>query len=652
MSCRRSVCPRVRSQGFPWRWGHYATALAAALLHAAPSQAEPSPIEPLADLSLEELSNLEVTSVSKSAELLRRAPAAIYVITHDEIVRSGVTSIPEALRLAPNLQISQYTSSRYVAGARGFAGAEEAQNFSNKLLILIDGRSVYSPLFSGVYLDAQDVLLEDVDRIEVISGPGATLWGANAMHGVINIITRPAYFTEGVFAALGAGDHERSVRGRFGDKIDNGLAYRIYGQAFERESMLLADGGDANDDWYKGQAGFRTDWERGPDAWTVQADLYRAKQGQPTLPDLNVEGINALGRFQRHGEAGDLKVQAYYDYTNRAQPVDGAAFVLRTFDIEIQQSLALGSAHQLIMGAGARRHDYEITNGSALLFAPNARELTLANVFAQDTIAFADTLALTIGLKFERDSFSGWNPLPDVRLAWRLSDEASLWASASRAIRSPTPFDRDVIEQIGALVFLTGNPSFDPERVDAFEIGYRGQPHADVSISIAAFYNRYDRLRTIEPAPGGFLPLRWDNLMEGDTYGLEAWGKWQATSWWRLAPGVRLLRKRLEFSPGASALLDLGQAGNDPKAQALLTSSMDLGPRVRFDATLRYVDSLPDPALDSYYELNASLGFRFSPQLDLIVTGSNLLDSRHQEYPAPAGELIRRSVFAEARWRF
>lgn len=606
--------------------------------------------EELAELSLEALSDVEVTSVSKTAESLRSAPASIYVITHDEIVRSGVTSIPEALRLAPNLQITRYSSPRYVAGARGFAGAEEAQNFSNKLLILIDGRSVYSPLFSGVYLDAQDVLLEDIDRIEVISGPGATLWGANAMHGVINIITRSAYLTQGALTSLGVGDQERSGGLRYGGKRER-AAWRVYGKAFEQDAMELADGASAQDDWYKGQAGFRADWEEGSDGWTVQGDLYRAREGQATLPDVNVEGVNVLGRFQRSGETGQLQVQAYYDYTNRAQPQDGVAFDLHTYDVELQQTFALG-AHQLIWGAGVRRHDYDITNSSTLLFEPHARELTLGNVFLQGAISLSDAVSLTAGLKLEHDSFSGWNPLPDLRLAWRVTEESLLWASASRAIRSPTPFDRDVVEKVGTLVFLTGNPSFDPERVDAFELGYRGQPHAKLSLSASVFYNVYDDLRTIEPAGGGvFLPLKWGNRMEGESYGLEAWMKWQAADWWRLAPGVRLLRKRLEFESGASEILGLGQSGNDPEAQALLTSSMNLGPRVTFDATLRFVDSLPEPELDSYYELNASARWYASAQLEISLTGFNLLDSSHQEYPSPAGVFIRRGVFAEVRWR-
>ena len=605
----------------------------------------------LTALSLEELSNLEVTSVSKSAELLRLAPASIYVITHDDILRSGVTSVSEALRLAPNLQVTQYTASNFVAGARGFAGAPDAQNFSNKLLILIDGRSVYSPLYSGVYLDAQDVLLDDIDRIEVISGPGETLWGANAMNGVINIITRPAYLTDSGLVTAGAGNQERTASARYGKKLSEALSFRVYGKAFEQEEMDLSDGRDAGDEWHKAQGGFRMDWTGADDSATVQGDAYRGTQDVMGPTQGHIEGANVLGRWQHRTDHGDWQVQAYYDRTERTERPSGVGFELDTFDLELQHATQLGS-HRVIWGGGARFHDYHINNSQSLIFNPPDRELHLGNVFAQDTISLTDQLDLTLGLKMERDSFSGWNPLPDIRLAWRVTDEALLWLAASRAIRSPTPFDHDIIEKQNGAVLLTGNTSFDPERVDTYEIGYRVQPTSNLSLSASVFYNVYEDLRTIEVTPVTLFPLRWDNLMEGETYGLEAWAKWQVTEWWRLAPGVRLLHKSLEFSPGASGLLGVDQSGNDPKSQALLSSSMDLGPQLTFDATVRYVDALPNPKLHSYYELNASIGWHVWRALDVSISGFNLLDSRHLEYAPETGEYIRRSVIAQARWRF
>ncbi len=629
---------------------------AVVLLSAAidPPGAAAAEIGRLADLPLNDLADIEVTSVSKSAELLRAAPSAIYVITHDEIQRSGATSIAEALRLAPNLQIAQYTSSNYIVGARGFGGAQEAQNFSNKMLILIDGRSVYSPLYSGVYLDTQDLLMEDIDRIEVISGPGATLWGANAMNGVINVITRPAYLTQENLVNTAAGTHARIVSGRFAKRPTADLAYRIYGKAFERDAMELADGSDAGDDWRKVQGGFRVDWTGAEDSITVQGDIYGATLEQRARHDVEADGHNVLGRWQHRTTHSEWQLQAYYDRTTRDQPVDGAGFDLDTFDLEIQQRIDLGTSHRIVWGAGGRWHDYDIRGSEALKFEPSRRSLSLANVFAQDTFALTSALDLTIGLKLENGPFDDWEALPDLRLAWRPSEEHLVWAAASRAIRAATPFDVDVreIDLASGMLFVVGNPDFEPEQVDAYQLGYRGLISPDVSISVSTFYNVHDNLRTIEPDPATLIPLTWDNLMEGTTYGLEVWAKWQVNERWRLAPGVRLLRKRLEFKPGASRLLGLSQAGNDPRSQGLLTSSIDLSSDVTFDATLRYVDDLPDPALPSYTELNASLHWRATEHIELSITGLNLLDSRHQEYPGQDGHWIRRSILAKARWQF
>ncbi len=617
--------------------------------------ADAQSVDHLADLSLRELSELEVTSVSKSSELLRQAPASIYVITHDDIIRSGVTSIPEALRLAPNLHMSQYNSSRYVAGARGFAGAETFQNFSNKLLILIDGRSVYSPLYSGVYLDTQDVLLEDIDRIEVISGPGATLWGANAMNGVINIITRPAYLTDQSLVSMGAGNFERSAAARYGTKISGSLAMRAYAKAFERDASERQDGSDAGDDWRKSQLGFRLDWTGADDTYTAQGDAYRGTEGQIDAGDRSVKGANLLGRWQHRTSTGEWQLQGYYDYKSRTEPVGGVGFKLHTFDVELQNNTVSG-AHRLVWGLGARVHRYDINSSATLIFEPESRTLTLGNAFLQDTISLSRAWDLTLGLKGERDPYSGWNPLPDVRLAWRVSNDVMWWLAGSRAIRSPTPFDVDVMERApSGVLFITGDTNFKPEKVNAFETGLRIQPSATFSLSASLFYDDYKDLRTIEVNPAtGFLPLMWGNGMEGYTYGAELWAKWQVTPGWRLAPGLRWINKdHLKVSnDSTSGFLGLSQSGNDPKYQATLTSSADLSSQLTLDATLRYVDELPSPALDSYYELNASLAWRPAGHWEISLSGQNLLNKRHLEIDAAHGLYIQRRIFAQARWTF
>ena len=610
--------------------------------------------EALKGLSLEELANVEVTSASKSTQLLSEAPAAIYVITHDDIVRSGAQSVPEVLRLAPNLQVTQLSANNYVVTARGFGGDPQAQNFANKLLVLIDGRSVYTPLYSGVYWDAQEVLLEDVARIEVISGPGATLWGANAMNGVINIITRTAAETQGSLAGAAGGNLERNIDARHGGQLNETTQYRIYTKLIDNSALELPDGTSAHDAWTKVQGGFRIDWARTADALTLQGDAYRATENQLDAGDVGIAGANMLTRWQHTTEGSQLQVQAYVDQTQRRAPIGGDAFVLHTYDVEIQDALAAGPNQRVVVGAGERVNSYGITNSDSLLFVPPSRTLNLADVFAQDTISLGRPVKLTIGLKLEDDPYSGWTPLPDIRASWDVGDKTLLWAAVSRSIRSPTPFDDDVVEKSGGRVFLTGNAQFDPEKLTAYEIGYRAQPSALVSLSVSSFYNVYDDLRTIEPdSSTNFLPLHWGNLMQGDTYGVEAWSNVQLTDWWRLAPGVKWLHKDLHFSPGASGLLGLAQAGADPSTQAQLRSSMNFGPAVTFDASLQHVSALPAPMTPGYYDVTARLAWRVSKMVDLSLSGFNLTHAHHIEFAvADGGEEISRSFIGAVRVTF
>ena len=623
------------------------------LLAGSPGLTRAEPIDELRHLSLEQLSNLVVTSVSKSAEPLRAAPAALYVITRSDIERSGAVSIAEILRLAPNLRVTQLTASNYVVSARGFGGNTSVQNFSNKILMLIDGRSVYTPLYSGIYLDAQDVNLADVDRIEVISGAGATLWGANAVNGVINIITRSASQTRGGEFAAGTGTEDKQVSARYGDALGHDGAIRFYAKAISRNALELADGTNAQDGWNKVQGGFRGDWARAAEQVTVQGDLYRGTESQRGTAGQQIGGGDLLARWQHSFAASDVTAQAYLDETQRAAPAGGVAFVLHTYDIQIQQNATLGSRNRLIWGAGDRFNDYAINNSAGLLFAPSRRNQSLANVFLQDSLSLAPGFDATLGLKAENDPYSGWSLLPDARLSWAISGSEALWASASRAIRSPTPFDEDVVEKIGSVTFLTGNRSFQPEQVRAYEIGYRGQPAARLSLSATMFYNAYSDLRTVEPAPGGgFLPLYWGNRMAGETFGLESWVDWQVLDRWRLSSGVQWLRENLSFTQGASGLLGVSQAGDDPTHQMLLKSSLDISRAMTFDASLRYVGRLPNPGLASYVEMNLRWGWQLNRNLQISVSGNNLLHTYHLEYPAPDGERISRAVYAEARWKF
>jgi iron complex outermembrane recepter protein len=608
------------------------------------------PITELSRMSLEELAKVEVISVSKTAQSLSSAPATIYVITREEILRAGVLSIPEALRLAPNMQITQLTSADYSNGARGFAGAPDVQNFSNKILILIDGRSVYSPLFSGVAYDAQDVLMDDIERIEVISGPGATLWGANAMNGVINIITRKATDSQGALLRLDGGSEEQDVSARYGGSLGEKAAYRVYAKWFDRGATEFENGDSAQDEWNKVQVGFRLDADAGNDAFMIAGDYQRATQSFLATEDVSFSGANVLGRWEHNGDRVATRVQLYLDRIDRERPPDGLAYDIDNVDLDFQQSMSAGARQQLIWGLGRRYNDYHTVN-NALAFVPDHRTLELTNLFVQDSIALTDELKLIAGVKFEDNSYSDWSVLPDLRLAWAPNGHALFWLAGSRAIRAPTPFDTDVQETVGGQLFVVGDPAFKPEKVTAYELGYRGQPDSTVSVSASVFYNEYDDLRTIEITPVVFLPLRWGNLMEGHAYGAEAWLDIQLASWWRIQPGFRSLHKRLRFSEGASQLVGVRQAGDDPSSRYTLKSSMDFG-RLSIDALLRRVAALPDPALDEYTELSARFAWRASDHLEIAVKGFNLLNETHREYADPQGREIRRSVMAELRYSF
>lgn len=605
-------------------------------------------IEELSRMSLEELAKVQVTSVSKTVQAANTAPATLYVITHEEIMRSGARSLIEALRLAPNLLVSQQSASAYVVSARGFGGNSPVQNFSNKILILIDGRSVYSPLFSGVFFDELDTLLEDVDRIEVISGPGATLWGANAMNGVINVITRSARQTEGTVLQAGGGNQDAMVGARFGAPVLDAISYRVYGLGFNRESLQLADGSSAHDRWRKGQAGFRADWTPAADLLTVQGDAYRGTEDQLAGEQVGISGANLLGRWRHATPASQWQLQAYLDHSEAGQPINGAGFVLNIYDLEVQQSRTLERYGAWVWGVGERVSDYHIENSATLLFLPSHRSLNLTNLFAQGTFDLAAKLQLIAGVKLEDDPYSHWTAMPDVRLSWMPAPTSTLWAAASRAVRSPTPFDVDIVEKVGTTVFLTGNAAFRTEKLTAYEVGYRTQLGDRLSLTAATFYNVYQDLRTIEPGPAlEPLPFRWDNQMAGQTYGIEAWADLQLTSWWRLSPAFRSFHERLHFKPGASGLLGLSQAGDDPGSSASLKSSMTFEQKLSLDATLRHAGEFPDPSVPAYYELGVRLAWRLSGAWQLAVTGNNLLHKRHLEYEG--AEFVPRSFILEAR---
>lgn len=637
-----------------------AGAFALASLLAGPAGARQEPGERLAaaadlkKLSIEELMEIDVMSVSRRTERLNQAAAAIAVITQEDIRRSGVTSLPEALRLVNALHVARQNQRVWGISARGFNIAT-----ANKMLVLIDGRSVYTPLFSGVFWDVQDTLLEDVERIEVIRGPGATLWGANAVNGIINVITRPAADTQGGLVTAGAGKEEKGFGGvRYGGKLGETGHYRAYGKYSNRDSLVLSDGSDARDPMWLGQGGFRVDWRAsGRDAFTFQGDAYTGRIGEAIRDDTNVDGGNLLGRWSRTlSEDSNLELQVYWDRTHRYIPAYFEEH-LDTVDLDFQHRLPLGGRHDLVWGFGYRHYVDRVDNSRSLAFLPARRDFDLFSVFAQDEASLlGDRLALTVGTKLEHNDSTGLEVQPSVRAAWKASERRTLWAAVSRAVRTPTRIDEDfrTFSPDGRSVLIRGSRDFESEELLAWELGYRIQPYPDLLLDLATFYNVYDNLRSQEPPAGSSFPVTLANKLEAETWGLELRSNLQPVQGWQVQVSYVWLDKDLHLDPDSRDPTRGVAEGNDPEHRFALRSSHNLPAGLELDGWLRYVDELPFPAVDSYTELDLRLGWRASASVDLSLVGRNLLNASHAELgPATAlREEVERSLYGKVVWRF
>jgi iron complex outermembrane receptor protein len=605
----------------------------------------------LANLSLEELANIEVTSVSKRSERLSGASANVFVIRANDIRRAGATTLPEALRLAPNLQVAKVDSRNYAVTARGFNSP-----FENKLLVLIDGRTVYSPLFSGVFWDAQDVVLEDILRIEVISGPGATLWGANAVNGVINIITRSAVDTDGALATAGFGPDLRTATARYG-KVDGDSAWRLYGKVVEIDDNLNMRAIDTRMGMRRSQAGWRYDSGSAGNTNTVQGDVYQGRLHQPGTRDIATSGVNVLARIVRAQQGGaETSLQAYVDQTRRDQP---NAFVerLNTFDVELQQSFAPVGSHNIVAGGGYRLADDQVaSSGAGFAFLPAERKLHWANLFMQDEITLSDTVRAHLGLRLEHNSYTGNEVLPGASLSWQVAPRHFLWTQLARAIRAPARIDADFYSPAKAPFTIAGGPDYVSEVARTLQLGYRGQPWPELSLSATLYGTRYDKLRTLEPNPAGaaagaFVFL---NKAQGSGAGLELSGSWDVLPRWRLSGGwtaQRLNVTRLADSKDVSGATSL--ANNDPSSWGMLRSSFDLSDTMQLDVTVRHIGALPTPPLPSYTALDARFGWTASRTLELSLMVQNLLGADHTEFGPLANRTAwARSLFGRATWRF
>jgi iron complex outermembrane receptor protein len=641
-------------------------------------------------MSMEDLMNLQVTSVSKRSQKLADAAAAVFVITQDDIRRSGATNIPEALRMVPGLQVARIDENKWAIASRGFNG-----RFDNKLLVLIDGRSVYTPLFSGVYWNVQDVMLEDVERIEVIRGPGATLWGANAVDGVINIITKSSKSTQSALVTAEAGTEERgSTNVRYGGKLNDNTYYRAYGKYFNiGPSSYPSSNITANDNWDAWRGGFRTDWTpAGPNSITFQGDIHRSNFGETltvpslaapyssTFPNQGVfSGGNLLGRWNHSFDTSSMSLQMYYDHTNLA---DNSLFVDREniFDIDFQHSFHPGTRHEVVWGGGYRAIADSNQSSFTVGIQPNKLTLNQFSAFAQDEISFADKrVRLTLGSKLEHNAFTGFEIEPNARVLWSVTKNQAIWTAVSRAVRTPaiteeglrlntavvppgTPADPTPFPEVLA---VTGSHQFQSEDLLAYEAGYRVQLTSTLSADIATFYNRYTNLRTAEPGqplvegspvPTDIVvPFVADNKMSGGTYGGEVFGDWKVLPQWRLSGSYSYLQMSLHKNADSLDPLPDNPAGSSPRNETYVRSSLDLGKHLEHDLIVRYVGQLSGLNIPGYSSVDTHLTWKTRSGFDFSIGSQNLLNNRHLEFLPDfintAPTQVSRTVYGQITWR-
>ena len=644
----------------------------------------------LTRLSLEELMTIEVTLASRKPEKLSTATAAISVLTADDLRRLGVKTLPEALRWVPGMQVGRIDANKWEVSSRGFSGL-----FTDKLQVLIDGRSVYTPLFSGVFWEVQDVVLEDVDRIEVIRGPGGTLWGANAVNGVINIITRNAAETQGGWVEIGGGTKELgSATARYGGKLGESGYFRVYGKSFTQgnskgSTLPVRDG------WHLSRIGTRMDWRPSPqESLTLEGSAYAGRAGQSFVLatslsppytqtvyyDAELSGGDLLGRWKRHLEdRGDLELQLYLDRLDRKDAIFQG--MIQNADIDFQHRFEPSRNQELIWGLGYRLTDDDFTGTFTLSLLPAKRRSHLFSGFVQDDVSLlSGRMRLTLGTKLEHNSRSGFEWQPNLRLGLFPSSDHTFWGAISRATRTPSRADNDIRATLqilppGALfsgsplarAVLLGNRDFASEELLAWEAGYRAAWFDQLIVDLAGFYQRYDQVRSNE-AETPFLeaatspahlviPVRISNELNGKTYGAELALSWQKGEWWRLQASYSYLHMDLWPNRGSQDTgTDRSEEGSVPHHQLALRSSFDLSPDLGLNLSGRYVDQLPYQQIDDYLTFDLHLEWRLLPHLTISLVGQNLLDSPHLEYLSTSTNnlpaQVERDVHGRISWEF
>ncbi len=619
----------------------------------------------LFEMSIEDLMALKITSVSKKTQKLSDAAAAVYVITNDDIRRSGANSVPEVLRMVPGLQVAQVNANQWAISSRGFNSS-----FANKLLVLIDGRSVYTPLFSGVIWSIQDLPLMDVERIEVIRGPGATLWGANAVNGVINILTKKAKDTQGLVLETGIGTEEKGFGTiRYGGNINNRTYFRIYAKYFDRDAAVFPDGKDADDNWAFARSGFRLDHRlENDDSMTVQGDVYSGYTGWTITTvepppfysltqskDDDFYGGNILCRWEHVvSDGSEISLQTYYDRTERESLVIGEW--RDTIDLDFQHRFEFSKRHEFIWGLGYRYTQDRLENTFNVMFADDSRSDNLLSGFFQDEIKSASgALSLTLGSKFEYNDYTGFEVQPNIRLLYKPDDHQSIWASVSRAVRTPSRSEADMRMNVSLLPPNTlgpgspltyfsyfGSDAYDSETLYAFELGYRIFPIESLSVDVATFYNIYSDLATSEPGtlfyevfplpPHLVVSYVADNGMEGSTYGAELALDWRYADLMNLKLSYTFFKMHLSPEGDSLDTFAASASGDNPTHQISLRPSINLGKELELDLWARYVDNIPNRNVDSYTSLDIRLAWKPWEHTEFTLVGQNLLDDRHPEF--------------------
>lgn len=609
--------------------------------------ASASPLEDpaeLLDLSLEQLGDLEVTAASRRGTKLTETAASVHVLRGDDLRRLGIRSLPEALRLAPNLHVAHINAAGYAVSARGLK-----TSLSNKLLVMVDGRPIYTPLFAGVLWDMQAVLIEDVERIEIVSGPGAASWGANAVNGVINVVLRPAAQTEGGFAGGWAAQDGHGVSAAQTVAAGEHGALRLHGKRDRWSRSENAAGEPIADGWTQRQAGFRGQWRIGDDDLRVQGEVFEGESSDRPFGAVRAHGHHLLGRWTRvTDETSQWSVQGYLDVVDRLDPVviDDRMTISA---LELTRETALGD-HRLAWGVGYRHARDESSAGLLARLIPAERTLEWAHAYVQDQIALSARLTVELGLRLDSNSYTGVETLPTARFAWRGENHTLVWGALSRAVRSPARFDRDIYFPATEPYFIRGGPDFRAEVSDVAELGYRAQPRDWLSVSVTGFHHWHDGLRAGIAAPQGGVYV--SNGVEGRTYGAEAWATARVPGEWEVALGLLELRQRLEVMPGFPGGSSIRDQGNDPEHQVLLRASRKLGARQQVSLFARHVSALPDPFVPSYTQLDARWSLAVSNAFELGIGARNLLDERHAELDPANGlpqSVFGRSLYVDAR---